>query len=86
MKCEIISESKIGNLHKIYFRKPHKHLYGDYENYIISNEGRKKYYQVCYNGLNGLWFEMKATSLDEILEKYGLVQIYKEWKQKTNEK
>lgn len=82
-KYEIVSEFRMGNLHKIYFRRDHETLFGFYDNYVISNEGRKNYYQVCFNGLNGLWFEMKAKTLDEILEKYGLKEAYKEFVSKS---
>lgn len=76
-KYEIVREERNGNLHRVYFRKKHQWLYGDYENYVISNEGRKNYYQVCYSGLNGLWFEMQAKTLAQILAKYGLEEAYR---------
>lgn len=77
-KYEIVREEEMGNLHRIYIRTPLKNcIWGDYANYVISNEGRKNYYQVCFSGLNGLWFEMAAKTLDEILEKYGLEKAYR---------
>ena len=83
MDYEITRETKFGNLHRIYFRKPDNSWEG-YSYFAIQRITSKKgcvLFRVTYGEMD--YVLERASTIKELLERLEMVEIYKAWKKQN---